>query len=89
MHKDDITTKNDVILVRIYGLGSELMINREIERLSMIVFHSIGSAAQLYARFSNGIAYGYTSGVVLSYELAMDFNIQRYKEKISLLLSTF
>ena len=78
MRKDDVDSKRDVILVRVYGRGSELLIDRDRERWSMMLLHSIGSAATLYCRFSNGIAYGYTTGSVLSYRLAMDPAIQRF-----------
>ena len=77
MHKDDVDTKNDVVLVRIYGRGTSLMINRDQERTSMVIFNKIGCAAPLYCRFNNGIAYGYTPGIVLNIDLVHRKNIQK------------
>lgn len=68
-HKNDLETKNDVVLVRIYGPGTDRMIDRDQERLSMAVFHRMGFAAPLYGRFRNGIVYGYSPGVVVTLKL--------------------
>jgi len=61
---------DEVILVRIYGHRTDLLIDRDKERNSMIILHSVGCAAPLYCRFDNGLAYGYLPGVVLDVDLA-------------------
>jgi len=76
-HKDDVGQKEDVVLARIYGEGSEQFIDRENEKFCMMLFHSVGSAAPLYCAFRNGIMYGYTPGSVINYTLAQDMHIQR------------
>jgi len=63
-------TPDEVILVRIYGHRTDLLIDRDQERNSMIVLHAVGCAAPLFCRFENGIAYGYLPGVVLDVDLA-------------------
>ena len=61
--------KQDMILVRVYGDNSELMINRNAEIRNMKLSHASGcGSAELYATFRNGIAYQYLSGSVLTYE---------------------
>ena len=57
----------DMILVRVYGENSELMINRQSEIRNMKLLHASGcGTAELYATFCNGIAYQYLSGSVLT-----------------------
>ena len=67
----------EVILVRIYGNRTDLLIDRDRERNSMLVLHSVGCAAPLYCRFDNGIVYGYLPGVVLDVNLARKPLVQR------------
>jgi len=61
---------DEVVLVRIYGHRTDLLIDRDKERNSMMILHSVGCAAPLYCRFDNGLAYGYLPGVVLDVDLA-------------------
>jgi len=74
--KDGITNKlvgvyldNDVlnmILVRIYGENTEMIIDRESEIRNIKILQSLGFAPRLYASFSNGLAYQYLPGNILT-----------------------
>lgn len=77
MHRDDVETKRDVVLVRIYGPGTDQMIDRNQERQCMVAFHRIGCAAPLYGRFRNGIVYGYSPGIVITLGLVHQPNVKR------------
>jgi ethanolamine kinase len=69
---------NDVVLVRVYGRGTNLMINRQQERNSMVVLHTVDCAAPVYCRFKNGIAYGYKPGFAIDCNLVKQSNVRRY-----------
>ena len=64
--------KKDVVLVRIYGEGSDLMIDRDLEMLNMMILHAAGCAKQLYGKFNNGILYGYVPGKCVDAETVRD-----------------
>lgn len=68
---------NDVVLIRIYGYQTDLLIDRDKERNSMVILHAVGCAAPLYCQFNNGIAYGYVPGVVLNVHLVKDPVVRR------------
>jgi len=69
---------DDVVLVRIYGKKSELLIDREQEIKATTVLHINGCAAPIFCRFENGIAYGFVSGTMVNLDLAQKPEIQRY-----------
>jgi len=71
-------TPDDVVLVRIYGYKTDLLIDREREIKAMVILHSNGCAAPVFCQFENGIACGFVSGVMLNLELAQKLPIQRY-----------
>ncbi|KAI5950162.1 hypothetical protein KGF54_005310 [Candida jiufengensis] len=50
------------ILIRVYGHGTNLIIDRHREFISHLILNSIKLAPQVYARFKNGLIYGYLSG---------------------------
>jgi len=54
------------LLMRVYGKGTELIIDREAEVITMDSMNDNGMAAPLYGRFLNGIIYGYTPGKPLT-----------------------
>ena len=74
--KSDIE-ENDVVLVRVFGQGTKLIIDRDTELLSIRILHAKELAAPIYCRFRGGIAYGFTKGKCLTAEDLMDENIQR------------
>ena len=64
--------KEDMILVRVYGHNSDLMIDRKSEIKNMQLLYSNGCGPQLYATFQNGLAYQYLVGSTLTLENVCD-----------------
>ncbi|OCT87982.1 ethanolamine kinase 1 isoform X4 [Xenopus laevis] len=58
-------TMEDVVLVRIYGNKTELLVDREEELKSFRVLQSHGCAPQLYCTFNNGLCYEFMQGEAL------------------------
>ncbi|TID30234.1 hypothetical protein CANINC_001241 [Pichia inconspicua] len=68
-HHDEIET----VLVRTYGNGTDLIIDRDREFVSHLVLHSLNLAPAIHARFGNGLVYGFISGRSLEFlELSDD-----------------
>lgn len=61
------STKN-VVLVRVYGNKTDLLIDRKAETRNIILLHSYGFAPSLYATFKNGLVYDFVPGVTLNPE---------------------
>ena len=57
--------KNDTVLVRVYGIGTEIIIDRDAEKKNMKMVQKIGCGSELYAEFNNGISYEYLHGDTL------------------------
>uniref|UniRef100_A0A8C7XMN9 ethanolamine kinase n=1 Tax=Oryzias sinensis TaxID=183150 RepID=A0A8C7XMN9_9TELE len=55
----------DVVLVRIYGNKTELLVDRENEVKSFRVLHAHRCAPQLYCTFNNGLCYEFLQGAAL------------------------
>ncbi|ORZ18809.1 kinase-like domain-containing protein [Absidia repens] len=63
--KDGITNQSrESVLVRAYGKGSERIIDRKQEIINIIILSQQGLAPPLYARFRNGLIYGFIEGRV-------------------------
>ncbi|CAG8641082.1 9647_t:CDS:2 [Ambispora gerdemannii] len=60
--------ENFILLIRTYGTMTEMFLNREQEIQNIISLSHFGFAAPIYARFKNGIAYGYVHGRPLTLE---------------------
>lgn len=60
--------QQDVVLVRVYGNKTDLLIDRKAETRNIQMLHSHGFAPCLYAIFRNGLAYEYVPGVTLTSE---------------------
>ncbi|KAF4520781.1 hypothetical protein B566_EDAN011433 [Ephemera danica] len=58
----------DVVLVRVYGKKTDLLIDRKAETRNLKVMHSAGYAPRLYATFNNGLAYEFVPGDTLTTE---------------------
>ncbi|CEG64849.1 hypothetical protein RMATCC62417_01757 [Rhizopus microsporus] len=56
------------VLVRAYGKGSELIIDRNQEVINIITLCSQSMCPPLYARFKNGLVYGFIKGRVSTVE---------------------
>lgn len=61
-------SQTEVLLVRIYGNKTDLLIDRGAERLNIVFLHEHGLAPQLYATFRNGLVYEFVPGVTLNTE---------------------
>ncbi|NWU95508.1 EKI1 kinase, partial [Upupa epops] len=62
----DVT--DDVVLVRIYGNKTELLVDRDEEVKSFRVLQAHGCAPQLYCTFNNGLCYEFMQGEALDPE---------------------
>lgn len=60
------TNIKDVILVRIYGNKTDLLIDRNAEKKNIRLLHTHGLAPKLYATFTNGLCYEYVPGETLN-----------------------
>lgn len=56
----------NVVLIRVYGNKTDLLIDREKEIQNIKLLHSYGFAPSLYATFQNGLAYEFVPGVTLN-----------------------
>lgn len=56
------THGDETLLMRVYGLGTNLIIDRHREFVSHLVLNSLHLAPPIHARFSNGLIYGYFPG---------------------------
>lgn len=59
-------TTSDVVLVRVYGNKTDLLIDRKAETRNILLLHSYGFAPTLYATFKNGLVYDFVPGVTLN-----------------------
>lgn len=59
------TVMQDVVLVRIYGNKTELLVDRENEVKSFRVLHEHRCAPRLYCTFNNGLCYEFLQGTAL------------------------
>ncbi|XP_075159359.1 ethanolamine kinase 1 [Haematobia irritans] len=57
---------SDVILVRVYGNKTDLLIDRKAETRNILLLHTYGFAPTLYATFKNGLVYDFVPGVTLN-----------------------
>lgn len=60
------------MLIRIYGEGSELFIDRDVEMHNMQILHQYGCAGKVYGRFNNGLSYEFIQGEVGTLEMIND-----------------
>jgi len=64
-----------VVLVRVYGQNTDLLIDRKAETFNFKVLHKAGYAPNLYATFTNGLAYEFVPGDVLTTESVRQLSI--------------
>lgn len=64
----DSTLTAEVVLVRIYGNKTDLLIDRRSEKINIAYLHQHGLAPELFATFKNGLVYEYVEGVTLNTE---------------------
>jgi ethanolamine kinase len=56
----------ETVLVRVYGNKTDLLIDRKAETRNILLLSNIGLAPNLYATFSNGLAYQFVPGCTLT-----------------------
>lgn len=66
------TSTNDTVLMRIYGQGTNLIIDRHREFVLHLVLNSLDLAPPIYSRFKNGLIYGFLEGRSLEPEELRD-----------------
>ncbi|XP_049590561.1 ethanolamine kinase 2 [Syngnathus scovelli] len=66
-----------VVLVRVYGNKTELIVDRDNELKSFQVLHANGCAPRLYCTFQNGICYEYMQGEALGPQDVRDPSLLR------------
>ncbi|XP_030379490.1 ethanolamine kinase [Scaptodrosophila lebanonensis] len=59
---------DNVVLVRVYGNKTDLLIDRKAETQNFQLLHTYGLAPSLYATFKNGLVYQYVPGITLNTE---------------------
>ncbi|XP_072941683.1 ethanolamine kinase [Epargyreus clarus] len=76
LNKDD-----NIVLVRIYGNKTDLLIDRNAELRNITTLNALGLAPNVYGVFKNGLVYQYYPGVTLTVESVKD-------KKLSTLVAT-
>ncbi|XP_076179701.1 ethanolamine kinase 1 isoform X1 [Ptiloglossa arizonensis] len=59
---------NDMVLVRVYGHKTDLLINRKDETRNIRILNKAGFTHSIYATFNNGLAYQFIEGTTLTTE---------------------
>lgn len=67
--------KQDTVLVRVYGIGTEAIIDRRCELENMRRLDGIGAGSRLYAVFNNGIAYQFIHGDIITQQTVKDRSV--------------
>nr|XP_054761959.1 ethanolamine kinase 1-like [Lytechinus pictus] len=57
--------KDEILLMRIYGKKTELLVDRKREKETFQILHKAGCGPKLHASFENGICYDFVPGVIL------------------------
>jgi len=57
-----VHSRDDVVLLRMNGIGSERIIDRMDELHCMHLLHQVGLGPPVYAQLSNGLCYGFLPG---------------------------
>lgn len=66
--------KEDTVLIRVYGLGTEKIIDRKMEMVNMMAYQKLGGST-LYATFTNGICYQFIAGDLLSQDMVFQRDV--------------
>ncbi|CAI5760148.1 unnamed protein product [Candida verbasci] len=67
--------ESEIVLIRCYGHGTNLIIDRNREFISHLILNSINLAPPIYSRFKNGLIYGFLSGKSLKPEQLFDESV--------------
>jgi ethanolamine kinase len=71
-YKNPSSSELEIVLVRTYGNGTDLIIDRDREFVSHLILNSLNLAPPIHARFGNGLVYGYIEGRSLNYDELSD-----------------
>lgn len=74
---DDSLCHYEVILIRIYGKNTEVLIDRHREIENFKLLHKYGFAPRLLATFNNGLSYEYSNGKPLNKSDVYDEEVWR------------
>ena len=66
-----------MVLIRVYGSNTDLLVSREMEILTIRVLRKRMRTQPIHCRFENGFAYGYAAGVCLDTESIRDPIVSR------------
>ena len=64
--------KKDMVLVRLYGHKTDVIIDRDAEIRNMTMFSEAGIGAKLFATLGNGLAYAFVPGETMTSDMAKD-----------------
>lgn len=67
----------DVVLIRVYGEKTDLIIDRNAEKQNMSELAEAGMCPPVYATFDNGLVYGFAPGVTLDEKTVRDETIRK------------
>ncbi|CAH0717217.1 unnamed protein product, partial [Brenthis ino] len=63
---------DNIVLVRIYGNKTDLLIDRNAEVRNITILNKVGLAPKIYGVFKNGLSYEYYPGVTLNPDTATE-----------------
>lgn len=66
-----------MVLFRIYGKKTKLLIDRQKEIESFQTLYRVGCGPELYAAFNNGLAYEFVPGVILTTSSVKDEKVYK------------
>lgn len=66
---------NEMVLVRVYGHKTDLLINRKDETRNIRILNKAGFTHSIYATFNNGLAYQFIEGTTLTTETVRNPNV--------------
>ncbi|XP_066592107.1 ethanolamine kinase 1 [Prorops nasuta] len=66
---------NEMVLVRVYGHKTDLLINRSDEIENILVLNKVGFTHSIYATFNNGFAYEFLEGETLTVDTVRNVEI--------------
>ncbi|CAH2063341.1 unnamed protein product, partial [Iphiclides podalirius] len=72
---DEITEGVDIVLVRIYGNKTDLLIDRTAEIRNITTLNGHGLAPKIFGVFKNGLVYEYYPGVTLNVDIVRDLKV--------------
>lgn len=72
---------NDMVMVRVYGNKTDLLIDRKAETRNIRILHKVGYTYGIYATFNNGLAYQFLEGDVLTVETVREPEVYRLVAK--------